>query len=146
MKLQLVAKLLRNTDGIRNSGYVAFSLSIFGYFFYAWHSVWLYLSLSCIFLLCLLQHYLSIRLRFDADVLELLTTSSQTEDELQLDHKTILLDQSLVELKLIPSEKCARPWQDRLAGCMRLFKLHVMVVVCQYIVLLTLMIFLLQQE
>lgn len=33
MKLLIVAKLLESTDGIRNSGYVAFSLSVLAYFF-----------------------------------------------------------------------------------------------------------------
>ena len=59
MKLLIVAKLLQNTDGIRIAGYIAFTLSVLCYFFYAWQSIGVYLSLIVIFILCLLQHYLN---------------------------------------------------------------------------------------
>ena len=146
MKLLIVAKLLENTDSIRNSGYVAFSLSILAYFFYAWQSMLIYLSLSVIFILCVLQHYLSIRVRFDAALLKLIATTTQSVDaEKDLTQHTLALDHSLLELGLIPKEKSQRNWDTRIQGCVRLFKLHVAVVLCQYIVLISLMIFLLKQ-
>lgn len=147
MKLLLVAKLLQNTDGIRNAGYIAFSLSVLCYFFYAWQSIGVYLSLIVIFILCLLQHYLSIRIKFDAELLSLIeTTSTNLENAQSIAQKTQMLDQSLLELGLIPAKKQQRSWDVRIQGCMRLFKFHVVIVLCQYIVLISLMIFLLQQK
>lgn len=147
MKLLIVAKLLQNTDGIRHAGYVAFTLSVLCYFFYAWQSVGVYLSLIVIFILCLLQHYLSIRIKFDAELLSLMGTNSENVEEIQSTaQKTQRLDQSLLELGLIPTKKQQRNWDARIQGCMRLFKLHVVMVLCQYIVLISLMIFLLQQK
>ena len=146
MKLLIVAKLLENTDGIRNSGYVAFSLSVLAYFFYAWQSIVVYLSLIVIFSLCLLQHYLSIRIQFDAELLKLIGTTSETSDtKKDMTQQTAELDRGLLELGLIPVDKTQRSWDIRIQGCMRLFKLHVAVVLCQYIVLISLMIFLLKQ-
>ncbi|TCB66438.1 hypothetical protein [Acinetobacter sp. ANC 4178] len=147
MKLLIVAKLLQNTDGIRNAGYIAFSLSVLCYFFYAWQSIGVYLSLIVIFILCLLQHYLSIRVKFDAELLSLIGTNSGNSEEIpSIAQKTQRLDQSLLELGLIPAKKQQRSWEVRIQGCMRLFKLHVVMVLCQYIVLISLMIFLLQQK
>lgn len=147
MKLLIVAKLLQNTDGIRNAGYIAFSLSVLCYFFYAWQSIGVYLSLIVIFILCLLQHYLSIRIKFDAELLSLIeTTSTNLENAQSIAQKTQMLDQSLLELGLIPAKKQQRSWDVRIQGCMRLFKFHVVIVLCQYIVLISLMIFLLQQK
>ncbi len=146
MKLLIVAKLLENTDGIRNSGYVAFSLSVLAYFVYAWQSIVIYLSLIVIFSLCLLQHYLSIRIQFDAELLKLIGTTSETSDtKKDMTQQTAELDRGLLELGLIPVDKTQRSWNIRIQGCMRLFKLHVAVVLCQYIVLISLMIFLLKQ-
>ena len=146
MKLLIVAKLLENSDGIRTSGYIAFSLSVLAYFFYAWQSTVIYLSLIAIFGLCLLQHYLNIRIQFDTELLKLIATTSETIDkEMNLTQQTALLDRSLLELRLIPVDKTLRSWEIRIQGCMRLFKLHVAVVLCQYIVLISLMIFLLKQ-
>ena len=146
MKLLIVAKLLENTDGIRNSGYVAFSLSVLAYFFYAWQSIVVYLSLIVIFSLCLLQHYLSIRIQFDAELLKLIGTTSETSDtKKDMTQQTAELDRGLLELGLIPVDKTQRSWDIRVQGCIRLFKLHVAVVFCQYIVLISLMIFLLKQ-
>lgn len=147
MKLLIVAKLLQNTDGIRHAGYVAFTLSVLCYFFYAWQSVGVYLSLIVIFILCLLQHYLSIRIKFDAELLSLIeTTSTNLENVQSIAQKTQMLDHSLLELGLIPAKKQQRNWDVRIQGCMRLFKFHVVIVLCQYIVLISLMIFLLQQK
>lgn len=146
MKLLIVAKLLENSDGIRTSGYIAFSLSVLAYFFYAWQSTVIYLSLIVIFGLCLLQHYLSIRIQFDAELLKLIATTPETIDtEKDVTQQTAILDRSLLELGLIPVDKTQRSWEIRIQGCMRLFKLHVAVVLCQYIVLISLMIFLLKQ-
>ncbi|MGY5393572.1 hypothetical protein [Acinetobacter sp. NigerLNRRAM0016] len=146
MKLLIVAKLLENTDGIRNSGYVAFSLSVLAYFFYAWQSIVVYLSLIVIFSLCLLQHYLSIRIQFDAELLKLIGTTSETSDtKKDMTQQTAELDRGLLELGLIPVDKTQRSWDIRVQGCIRLFKLHVAMVFCQYIVLISLMIFLLKQ-
>ena len=146
MKLLIVAKLLESTDGIRNSGYVAFSLSVLAYFFYAWQSIVIYLLLIVIFALCLLQHYLSIRIQFDAELLKLIGTTTETNDtKKDVTQQTAELDRGLLELGLIPVDKTQRSWDIRIQGCMRLFKLHVAVVLCQYIVLISLMIFLLKQ-
>ena len=146
MKLLIVAKLLESTDGIRNSGYVAFSLSVLAYFFYAWQSIVIYLSLIVIFALCLLQHYLSIRIQFDAELLKLIGTTSETSDtKKDMTQQTAELDRGLLELGLIPVDKTQRSWDIRVQGCIRLFKLHVAMVFCQYIVLISLMIFLLKQ-
>lgn len=146
MKLLIVAKLLESTDGIRNSGYVAFSLSVLAYFFYAWQSIVIYLLLIVIFALCLLQHYLSIRIQFDAELLKLIGTTSETSDtKKDMTQQTAELDRGLLELGLIPVDKTQRSWDIRVQGCIRLFKLHVAMVFCQYIVLISLMIFLLKQ-
>ena len=146
MKLLIVAKLLESTDGIRNSGYVAFSLSVLAYFFYAWQSIVIYLLLIVIFALCLLQHYLSIRIQFDAELLKLIGTTTETNDtKKDVTQQTAELDRGLLELGFIPADKTGRSWDIRIQGCMRLFRLHVAVVLCQYIVLISLMIFLLKQ-
>ncbi len=79
-----------------------------------------------------LQHYLFIRIQFDRQLLKQLIEESD-----ELDGQTMYLDQTLVSLGLIKTAKANRPWSQRLAGILRLFKLQVGVLMIAFILLMT---------
>ena len=55
-----------------------------------------------------------------------------------IEHLTQQFDQSLLEMKLLPQNKVGRDWTLRFAGCFRLIKLQIALVLIQYLVLIIL--------
>ena len=133
MNLHVLSRLLRNTDSIVKSAYLAFALTVFvwvlpSYQPWPW---WLLVVLS--FVVIAVHHYLAIRVRFDADLLEhvarMIDSGTSERSAMQL------LDSSLVGLGLMPASKAGRDWNLRFAGCLRLFRLQVVLLVLQYVVM-----------
>ena len=133
MQMRLLAKLLNSSKGLLCSAYLAFTISLV---LLIWHRQSLLLdSLFCLICLLLisLQHFVSIRVQFDADILEMLSQpSNDTSQDVQLESLTSELDQSLIELNLMPPAKANRDWSVRLQGCKSLFRLQVLLLVLQY--------------
>lgn len=142
MNFYVVAKLLSATNGLLFSGYVAFALSIIAILLKGWQSLefWIFIILN--FTLNILHHYLSLRLKFDAQLIEIIAQQSDSET---LENLTQQFDQSLIQLKLIPESKAGRDWALRFAGCFRLFKLQIALLFIQYFVLIILIYKLLTQ-
>lgn len=84
-----------------------------------------------IILTTLIQHYLYIRVQFDRQLLQQMIQSSEA-----LHTQTEQLDQALVDLKLIATEKTGRSWTLRLNGILRWFKLQGATLIIQFILLI----------
>ncbi|MBI0393995.1 hypothetical protein [Acinetobacter bereziniae] len=135
MKFFIVAKLLSATGGLLLSGYVAFALSIFAILFKGWQTIELWIFIVITLLLMAVHHYLSFRVKFDAELIEMLAIQSRADS---IEHLTQQFDQSLLEMKLLPQNKVGRDWTLRFAGCFRLIKLQIALVLIQYLVLIIL--------
>ena len=142
MNFYVVAKLLSATNGLLISGYVAFILSVMAILLKGWQSLefWIFIILSFGFMM--LHHYVSLRLKFDAELIEIM---AQQSDTVAIEDLTQQFDQSLLQFKLIPKSKVGRDWSLRFAGCFRLFKLQITILFIQYIVLMILIYKLLAQ-
>ncbi|WP_151806158.1 hypothetical protein [Acinetobacter bereziniae] len=135
MKFFIVAKLLSATGGLLLSGYVAFALSIFAILFKGWQTIEFWIFIVITLLLMAVHHYLSFRVKFDAELIEMLAIQSRADS---IEHLTQQFDQSLLEMKLLPQNKVGRDWTLRFAGCFRLIKLQIALVLIQYLVLIIL--------
>ncbi|MBJ9374446.1 hypothetical protein [Acinetobacter sp. TGL-Y2] len=135
MKFFIVTKLLSATGGLLLSGYVAFALSIFAILFKGWQTIELWIFIVITLLLMAVHHYLSFRVKFDAELIEMLAIQSRADS---IEHLTQQFDQSLLEMKLLPQNKVGRDWTLRFAGCFRLIKLQIALVLIQYLVLIIL--------
>lgn len=142
MNFYVVAKLLSATNGLLISGYVAFILSVMAILLKGWQSLefWIFIILSFGFMM--LHHYVSLRLKFDAELIEII---AQQSDTVSIENLTQQFDQSLMQFKLIPESKAGRDWSLRFAGCFRLFKLQITLLFIQYFVLIILIYKLLTQ-
>lgn len=135
MKFFIVAKLLSATGGLLLSGYVAFALSIFAILFKGWQTIELWIFIVITLLLMAVHHYLSFRVKFDAQLIEMMAIQSKIET---IENLTQQFDQTLFEMKLLPENKVGRDWTLRFAGCFRLIKLQIALVLIQYLVLIIL--------
>lgn len=135
MKMQffIVAKLLSATSGLLASGYVAFALSIVAILLKAWQSTEFYVLILISILLMFAHHYLSFRLKFDAQLIEIM---AQESNQQQIEDLTQQFDQTLLQLKLMSETKAGRDWSLRFAGCFRLYKLQITLLFIQYFVLI----------
>ena len=142
MNFYVVAKLLSATNGLLISGYVAFTLSVMAILLKGWQSLefWIFIILSFGFMM--LHHYVSLRLKFDAELIEIM---AQQSDTISIENLTQQFDQSLMQFKLMPESKACRDWSLRFAGCFRLFKLQITLLFIQYFVLIILIYKLLTQ-
>ena len=135
MQMRLLAKLLNCSKGLLYSAYLAFTISLL---LLIWHQQSLILdSFFCLICLLLiaLQHFVSIRVQFDADILEMLSQPSNSiSQDVPLQSLTAELDQSLITLNLMPPAKANRTWTVRLQGCKGLFRLQVLLLLLQYFV------------
>nr|WP_174505998.1 hypothetical protein [Acinetobacter sp. Marseille-Q1620] len=132
----ILSKLLSNTRSLLFSGYIAFSLSIICIILKGWQflELWIYTFLSII--LVALHQFVSIRVKFDADILDFISKLHlQNINNKQL---TEQLDSSLIYFKLMPKNKTGRNWNTRFQGCLKLFKLQIILLVVQYIMLIIL--------
>ncbi|NNP75717.1 hypothetical protein A7P54_04685 [Acinetobacter sp. Ac_3412] len=131
MNFVVVSQLLKQSQSILKSGYLAFVLSIVSLFLFS--SIPILIPLSLVTALLAIHHYLFIRIEFDHGLLQHM--ADQPED---IESLTQQLDQSLLNLKLIPSSKTGRDWSERFKGCLRLFKIQVMIALIQYSVFIVL--------
>jgi len=135
MNLYVVAKLLSATSNLLFSAYVAFTLSIIAVLLKGWQSTEFWVMIFLTLILIFLNHYLAFRIKFDAELLEIIAKNSTIE---AIDKLTQQFDQVLLQLKLMPESKAGRGWSLRLNGCIRLFKLQIALLFLQYFVLIIL--------
>ncbi|QHH97030.1 hypothetical protein [Acinetobacter dispersus] len=131
MNFVVVNQLLKQSQSILKSGYLAFVLSIVSLFLFS--SIPILIPLSLVTALLAIHHYLFIRIEFDRGLLQHMV--DQPED---VESLTQQLDQSLLNLKLIPSSKTGRDWSIRFQGCLRLLKIQIAIVLIQYSVFIVL--------
>lgn len=132
MNFTVLSKLLQSTRGLLLSGYAAFAFSFI--LLLQPNSPGLYRFSALLFCVLLAaHHYLSMRVLFDARLLDALAQSEQPLHEITAD-----LDQSLIQLKLMPQAKAGRGWTERFQGCIRLFKAQACLLFMQYLVLMCL--------
>lgn len=133
MNFTVLSKLLQSTRGLLLSGYAAFAFSFI--LLLQSNSPGLYRFSALLFCLLLLaaHHYLSMRVLFDARLLDALAQSEQPLHEITVD-----LDQSLIQFKLMPQAKAGRGWTERFQGCIRLLKAQACLLFMQYLVLICL--------
>ena len=135
MNFYVVAQLLSATTAILLSGYLAFALSIFAILFKGWQSFEFWTFIVITLLLSGLHHYLSFRVNFDAQLIKMIARESQTES---IENLTLQFDQTLMSMKLMPASKAGRDWSQRFAGCFKLLKLQIALLLIQYLVLMIL--------
>ena len=137
LQFAFLSRLLNQTIYLLYSGYLAFSLSLLILIFKGNLTPQLWFYLSVIALLLIAHHYVSIRVKFDADLLHFLSqyTASNTKS---LDEIRKELDESLVQLQLLPTNKTGRPWDIRFQGCKKLFNIQILLLITQYIMLVLL--------
>ncbi len=88
-------------------------------------------------MLALLHHYLSIRVKFDSDLLLMLYEQFSIDPTAQVT-LTQQLDQTLVNLGLMPPEKINRKWDLRFKGCLKLLKIQTLILIIQMTLLFVL--------
>lgn len=131
MNFVVVSQLLKQTQSILKSGYLAFVLSIITLSLFS--KMQILIPLLLVTGLLAIHHYLFIRIEFDRGLLQHMV--DQPED---VESLTQQLDQSLLNLKLIPSSKTGRDWSIRFKGCLRLLKIQIIIVLIQYSVFIVL--------
>ncbi|WP_111891921.1 hypothetical protein [Acinetobacter sp. MB5] len=87
-------------------------------------------------ILIIMQLYLNIRIRFDAEILQKLADHPMSD----LEQQTQSLDTALVTLKFMPEMKQGRLWSQRLQGCVRLVRWHIGLLLLQFLVLVSIVI------
>lgn len=148
MKFYILSKLLSITTSILFSGYIAFSLSILCILFKGWFSIELCLYIFTIFVLIFIQHYIFFRVKFDADLLRYIAfqlNEEESENSNNLIKHTQSLDANLSYFNLLPKDKMERSWDLRFKGCLKLFKLQIILQILQYLALILLIFKLLTQ-
>lgn len=131
MNFVVVSQLLKQSQSILKSGYLAFVLSIITLSLFS--KMQILIPLLLVTGLLAIHHYLFIRIEFDRGLLQHMV--DQPED---VESLTQQLDQSLLNLKLIPSSKTGRDWSIRFKGCLRLLKIQIIIVLIQYSVFIVL--------
>ncbi|MCH7293918.1 hypothetical protein [Acinetobacter higginsii] len=131
MNFVVVSQLLKQTQSILKSGYLAFVLSIITLSLFS--KMQILIPLLLVTGLLAIHHYLFIRIEFDRGLLQHMV--DQPED---VESLTQQLDQSLLNLKLIPSSKTGRDWSIRFKGCLKLLKIQIIIVLIQYSVFIVL--------
>lgn len=133
MNFYVLSKLLNATTGLLISGYIAFSLSFLDLIIQSKSTIHSFMCLVIAILLVAIHHYISIRVKFDADLLLMLGQESKHKKIIDL---TKSFDQSLMYFKLMPKDKAGRSWKVRFNGCLQLFKLQIALLTLQFIVLI----------
>ncbi|QNP50139.1 hypothetical protein [Diaphorobacter aerolatus] len=130
MHLHVLSRLLRHADSVLKSAYLAFAFTLLAWLLGSGESKVCYVLVVLSLLLMAAQHYVAIRVMFDADLLaqlaRMIDSGTSERGALQA------LDQSLLHFGLMPEAKLGRDWQLRFRGCLRLFKCQVALLVAQY--------------
>lgn len=138
MHLHVLSRLLANTDSILKSAYLAFAFTLLAWIVRSGEFVtsWVLIGLSLA--LIALQHYVAVRVKFDADLLahvaQMIDTGTSEKSATQQ------LDQSLLHFSLMPQAKAGRDWSVRFQGCLRLFKIQISLLVLQYLLMFTMVV------
>lgn len=86
------------------------------------------------------QHYYSIRIKFDAELLNKMAEVENTIPlELGIEQNTRALDQALADFGLKKTSEHFRPWDLRFQACLKLFKIQISLLVLQYLLLILLL-------
>ena len=93
-------------------------------------SLYWFLTLSSVIVLGVLEIFFAIRVGFDINLLRYLLKNLQ-KDNRELDASLLALDNSLIRLNLLPSIKAGRSLDERLLGCLKLFKWQTLVSISQ---------------
>lgn len=136
MQFYVLSRLLKSSTGLCCSGYVLFVLSTIDLVFNGSFSGWLITLVILNLVLCAAHHYMSIRVQFDVALLEMLFDQSQQHS---IESLTDDLDRSLLALNLITQQKTARSWDLRFKGCLKIFKIQVMILALQCIAFITIL-------
>ena len=142
MNFYVVAQLLSATTAILLSGYLAFALSVIAILLKGWQSIEFWIFIVITLLLSFTHHYISFRVKFDAQLLEMMAQESKIES---IENLTQQFDQSLMSMKLMPESKAGRDWSLRFVGCFKLLKIQIALLLLQYFVLIILIYRLLAQ-
>ncbi|ANF81744.1 hypothetical protein A3K93_05790 [Acinetobacter sp. NCu2D-2] len=127
-QIKTMAALLKSSLPLLISGYIAFFFTIL--IILLMPNYWCTVLIVSV-LIMLLHQYIFIRLYFDFNLLQHIP-----EEANQLPQFTQELDQTLTTLKLLSSDKQNRDWTLRLKGCLRLFKIQIMLNMIQYVLLI----------
>ena len=133
MHFVVLSKLFHSSYSLLIAGYGFLFLSLFLLIFKQDINVLNLTLCICAILIGLLHHYVSIRVIFDAKLLQYL---SKKIDYSNIDSLTKELDQSLITLKLMPIDKANRSWKLRLIGCQKLFKIQIFIFLIQIFMLI----------
>ncbi|QIL82079.1 hypothetical protein G7047_20715 [Diaphorobacter sp. HDW4A] len=138
MHLHVLARLLRHADSVLRSAYLAFAFTLLVWIVRNGQFITCWVLVALAMLLIALQHYVAVRVKFDADLLEHVARmiDSGTSER----GATQMLDDSLVHFGLMPSSKARRDWALRFEGCLRLFKLQIGLLVLQYALMVAMVI------
>ncbi|ENW81160.1 hypothetical protein F909_02451 [Acinetobacter sp. ANC 3929] len=131
MDFVIIGLLLKQSNSLLKSGYLAFILSIIILSLFS--KMQILIPLFLVTGLLAIHHYLFIRIEFDRGLLQHMVDQPE-----KIENLTQQLDQSLLNLKLIPSNKTDRDWSERFKGCLRLFKIQMTIVLVQYTVFIVL--------
>ncbi|NIE95316.1 hypothetical protein F3J02_02255 [Acinetobacter sp. Tr-809] len=131
MNFVVVSQLLKQSQSILKSGYLVFVLSIITLSLFS--KMQIIIPLLLVTLLLAIHHYLFVRIEFDRGLLQHMIDQPEEVETL-----TQQLDQSLLNLKLIPSNKTDRDWSERFKGCLSLLKIQIVIVLIQYAVFIVL--------
>lgn len=137
MRWIVLSRLLSQTNYLLLSGYVAFIVSTTLLLFYGASSLQYWLLLTLNFLALFIHHYVSLRVKFDADLLQSLS-QYQLSQKISSDQLAQQFDQTMLDLKLMPARKIGRSWDNRFQGCLKLFKIQILLLIIQYILLIVL--------
>ena len=134
MHLHVLSRLLANGDSVLKSAYLAFAVTLFSWILQSGQFVtgWVLIGLSLV--LIAVQHYVAVRVKFDADLLSHVARMIDTGTSER--SATQLLDQSLTHFGLMPQAKAGRDWSLRQQGCLRLFKMQILLLVLQYLLMI----------
>ncbi|RSN84163.1 hypothetical protein EA770_00950 [Acinetobacter baumannii] len=125
MNFVVVNQLLKQSQSLLKSGYLAFIFSIIALSLFS--KMQIIIPLLLVSALLALHHYLFIRIEFDRGLVQHMIERSE-----EIESLTQQLDQSLLNLKLVSSSKTGRDWPERFKGCLRLLKIQVAIVLIQY--------------
>ena len=132
MNFYVLSKLLKQTHSLLWSGYLALLICLYFLLHTAMTSIVVHVILIALITLSLLHHYISFRVQFDADLLDQFSQTQHDQPE-NIEQMTQALDQSLMYFKLMSADKVGRDWATRFRGCLKLFKIQILLVILQWI-------------
>lgn len=139
MNFFVVSKLLNTTTNLLIVGYLIFCLNLHFIYFNETFKIEQIIIILLNFILIGLHHFLSIRIKLDTDLLNMIYLESKNQP---IELLTQQLDKSLTSLKLMPIRKSGREWNDRFNGCFKLYKFQIIILCLQASILFISMILL----